>query len=282
MYFFMSACIPMKKLGPDSLDWEVLQPRSDDAEAPVRQRTCSLVMSKMFEDLPLESGNGQHFYEYDYYISLLLHDAWRVPVLYGRVPRCPDAEASPSEKGLYALVMLVLFKPHRHPQDLLDFVFRGARVQGSLDNAWGAMYKSFEAWRKQDIDGVAARFIKSAKRHPQFGTVDWWACIISEKMRQYDMIYKKHTSEQMVTQNLSMLPEDVPLHTSEGVVSTPGELNDSEEGGSEILEDIEPRSDGSEGDGFPLSGPQNQQPSPGRGRARKAIEPSNFHRFAVS
>ena len=140
-------------------------------------------------------------------------------------------------------------------------------MQGTLDKAWGGIYKAFEAWRKQDIDGVAARFIKKAQEQPQFGTLDWWACIISEKMRQYDMIYKKHTSEQMVPQNLSLLPEDVLLHNSEGVVSTPGEftfgLDDCEEGGGEIFEDIEPRSDGSDGDGFPPPGPQSQQHTKG-------------------
>ena len=91
LYFFLSACTATKQFGPDSLQWAVLE----KSGVATRQSSAETVMSKTYEDLCLRTGDNQPIYKYAYYVHLRLHDAWRVPVLHGRLPGPPQADATP-------------------------------------------------------------------------------------------------------------------------------------------------------------------------------------------
>ncbi len=155
------------------------------------RRSC-----RTYEDIPLMTKDAQQpIYDYRYYDHLLLTDAWRVPVLYGKLPGAPDATATPHEKGMHALTMLFLFKPHR--DDLMDFVLGTNMQEGlSLEDAWQKIYDMFCEWRKLEIDAVAARCGRaktpSDLAQPSFGTNEWWACVIAEKLKNYEVAVRRH------------------------------------------------------------------------------------------
>ena len=100
-YFFMSACEAHKARSPLSLDWAEFGER--------RQFTAQQVVTKAM--LPMQASPGVFIYKYAYYVHLRIDKAWKVPVLYGRSPPKPDKSATPSEKGLYALFLMLLFRP---------------------------------------------------------------------------------------------------------------------------------------------------------------------------
>eukprot|EP00973_Karenia_brevis_P037084 5112680-Karenia_brevis.AAC.1 len=75
LYFFMSACVARRQRGPHSLEWAVLRDGAGFARHPFHE----MVMSRTFPEFALRDENGDPFYEYSYYVHLLLHEAWRVP-----------------------------------------------------------------------------------------------------------------------------------------------------------------------------------------------------------
>ena len=137
-YFFISACEARKNEGGSTLDWVV-----DRGE---RQYTAKPVLHSELQ-VPLQTADNQIIYEYAYYVTLRTQKAWKVPVLHGHSPPLPDNSATPAEKGLYALFLNLLFRPHRTFQDILDFTFKGHYFSGSIDEAWLAVYEEFQEWR---------------------------------------------------------------------------------------------------------------------------------------
>ena len=93
------------------MEWEVLQ----EQDRIWRQDTAELLTSKHYADIPLRYDDMKPIYKYAYYVHLRLHEAWRVPVLHGKLPGPPHADATAYQKGSYGLMMLFLFKPHRTP-----------------------------------------------------------------------------------------------------------------------------------------------------------------------
>ena len=63
----------------------------------------------VLHDLPLLDAERQPNYKYGFYVRLLTQTAWRVPVLHGYLPRFPLPDATPYQKGSYALLLLLLF-----------------------------------------------------------------------------------------------------------------------------------------------------------------------------
>ena len=105
--------------------------------------------------------------------------------------------------------MLLLFKPFRTFDELLrdcglDVVFRGNEEQ-----AWTRVYDAFQKWRKK-LDFVAKSSCRDihAGHQPVPLTDDWWDCMVSEKIRNYDGVQCRHVTEAEGSPNdLSLLPE---------------------------------------------------------------------------
>ena len=72
--------------------------------------------------------DGEPLHKYDYYVRLRVDKPWKVPLLYGQLPRAPDSAATANERGTYALLMMVLFRPFRHPRSFVEEIFRGSQV----------------------------------------------------------------------------------------------------------------------------------------------------------
>jgi hypothetical protein len=138
----------------------------------------------VYEEFVLRTGDLQPIYAYAYYVRLLTVDAWRVPVICGKLPRVPDAAATASEKGVYALFLFLLFKPYRSIEDLVESLLPADVTVGTVDDAWLQIYEGFLRWRR-NLDEVASSCKDAACTHgsssPPFDSVEWWSCMTSEK-----------------------------------------------------------------------------------------------------
>ena len=67
--------------------------------------------------LQAEAGCGP-LLQFEYHVRLRVDKAWRVPVLYGRLPAKPDDLSANEDNGAYALSIMLLFRTLRG----LDYV----------------------------------------------------------------------------------------------------------------------------------------------------------------
>ena len=81
-----------------------------------RQDTAKLLYSLKFPTRALVDSDGEPLHKYDYYVRLRVDKPWKVPLLYGQLPRAPDSAATANERGTYGLLMMLLFRPFRHPR----------------------------------------------------------------------------------------------------------------------------------------------------------------------
>eukprot|EP00973_Karenia_brevis_P034518 4761293-Karenia_brevis.AAC.1 len=70
--------------------------------------------------LPRSDGDGYHRY-YNHYRILRTHKPWRVPILYGKMPRKPDDRSTAEERGRYAIFMMLMFRPWRSIQEVRNW-----------------------------------------------------------------------------------------------------------------------------------------------------------------
>jgi len=52
---------------------------------------------------------------------------------------------------------MLLFRPHRGVEDLVDKISKNNRVQGSEDAVWNFVFEEFMRWRKTQVEVVAER-----------------------------------------------------------------------------------------------------------------------------
>ena len=82
-----------------------------------------------------------------YYCRTITRQAWMVPSILAEFPKTPSDTSSNSEKGYFALFMLLLFHPWRHLQtDLFAPAF--AHVSHPFD-PWLALHGYFDTWYKK-------------------------------------------------------------------------------------------------------------------------------------
>ena len=223
LYFFMAACVAHPNLNSRSMDWKELHMNPTSlADPPLLARQQSyqtdMIMSKLYPKEPLRDGNLQPLHKYLYYVRLLTHEPWRVPVFYGRLPRVPTETSTPYDKGIYGLFLMIVFRPHRLLQDLVSAVSASASPKNE-DEAWSLLYQDFLCWRKE-VDDRASKFrfvpnndasslqarpdIESLlASEPVFNTADWWACMTSDRLRNYEAAMHKHGTD------MSAVPTEV-------------------------------------------------------------------------
>ena len=140
-----------------------------------RQRTYDEkpIMSQRMKVIPLRDAAQEPLHRYAFYVHLLTKTPWRVPVLHGRLPRVPDANAKSSEKGLYGLFLMMLFRCHRRPADLIDIAL-GKGFEGTEEEAWIQVSEEFDRWRKAPREGshfkrhwYANKFPPAWRTHPR-------------------------------------------------------------------------------------------------------------------
>ena len=121
-------------------------------------------------------------------------------------------------------------------------IFSGARVHGSQDAIWSLIYDFFVEWRaslervaedcyrKQKqcavadaSQGLSARlpFSKLHDTEILFDTPEWWACMIHEKRRNYDLARKRLIEVGNKPSNISTLPIFQEPQKHDGLVDEP-------------------------------------------------------------
>ena len=142
--------------------------------------------SKIVPHRCLLDADDTPLHRYDYYVRLRTHSAWRIPLLHGRCPPVPDETATPKEKGVYALFLMLLFRPHRGVEDLVGAILQRAPEVTSEDAMWKYVHEAFLRWRHFDIEVPAKRVLqgstsaggqRSATVMP-FDSAPWWAVMI--------------------------------------------------------------------------------------------------------
>ena len=168
--------------------------------------------------LQLEEHDGP-LLMYEYHVRLRVDTAWRVPVLYGKLPMKPDDQSTREEKGSYALFIMLLFRPWRGV-DRNDFV-RSALLHCASENAtagvWENLYAEYERWRRVEVDAVGAPFLSrlgnTSLAEPEFNSAEWWACMLSLKLRNVDLVLSrhKHTAYERPVDLTCFPPEQTPV-----------------------------------------------------------------------
>ena len=89
-------------------------------------------------ELCLLNDDRPPIHRYDFYVRLLTSTAWRVPVVSGKLPREPPEDAQTKEKGIYALFLMMLFRPHRSFDEIVYVSIRDVAEIGTEDDIWTA------------------------------------------------------------------------------------------------------------------------------------------------
>ena len=185
LYFFMSACDASTHCDSTTLPWMLgYAPCSKD------------VLSKRYHGVQLrDPSTGEVLVESGYYVQLRTQVCWKVPVLYGRIPAGVASDSCPSDKGLYALFVMLLFRPFRNVVDL--FPVRETHTDAELpDSAWMALFTEYQRWRDVEVDSVAQPYLNRSAAHPmgtpEFGSKDWWACMVALRLRNLELTMTKH------------------------------------------------------------------------------------------
>ena len=150
-YFFAAMCeCTYEQLG--ALPWHSFQ-NSDGAWK--HHPFFSLVRSKLFPETVLLDEQGLPFLTTQgtgkqmYYCSIITHQAWGVPLILAEFPKTPRDTSSSSQKGYFALFMLLLFHPWRHLQtDLFAPAF--ANVLHPFDSCL-ALHGYFQTWYNKQV-----------------------------------------------------------------------------------------------------------------------------------
>ena len=195
IYFFFAACDakrPDRGRPPlETLPWHEFP----DGPRP-RQATHQPKMSSQsrFEDasVPLRGPRtkdeplGPILYVYDYYVHLRVDQPWKVPEVFGKLPRRSD-DVGTDEFYEYAKFISVLFRPFRKVADIAMRVLQGRETwRGGPAEFKKAFVSEFVEWERS-VAKTAALY------HAHCDPVGdiWWAERIRQAVRNYDFAADK-------------------------------------------------------------------------------------------
>ena len=123
-----------------------------------------------------------------------------------------NKESDVEEHGIYALFVMLLFRPWRG-QQVPDFLER-ALCHGSgmpITVAWQRLATEYRRWRRDEIDAVAQPYLDRASpvdRQPPFDSREWWACMTALRLRNLDISLRQGPVDApgAVPSDLSLLP----------------------------------------------------------------------------
>ena len=141
------------------------------------------------------------------------------------------------DKGSYALFIMLLFRPQRFGAslDYLEPVLHTQHARSLPEDAvWLLVYGEYLRWRKDDIDAVAAPFLEKSTSPspvmPRFDTTEWWACMISLRLRNIDLVLSNHLmnpySEPTDIASLPVASATHDIHGNEDRNASDGEKSD--------------------------------------------------------
>ena len=212
LYFFMAGCAAAQGPGGRCMDWvEFARPSGALRQGSFRAKPKG---SSSAPGLCLLDSARMPIHEYGYYVRLRTDSPWEVPLLHARFPRVPGDDSTPADRGFYALFLMLLFRPHRNLGDFLSAAISGADVSydfADADDRWRAVYNEFCSWRG-NIEGVAEAtadgYAAGTVDMPVFNSSTWWACMIAERLRNYEAAFGKYPHDAFTTpSNVNVLPD---------------------------------------------------------------------------
>jgi hypothetical protein len=214
LYFFIAACDARGKWQKKATLawWEPADGNHFHPRSAVRY-SSTLTDVPLFAPETMLGIESSYLREYAYYVALRTHKAWRCPELIGHIPPRIHDESTFREKGEFALFVMLLFRPYRcFKTEVLEEAQKKV-AKGSPSDAdahWTAIYEFYLTWRR-DIDSIAKPLWQNGSSStlapgpptltaaselsgPLATVSKWWACAIYSKLRNFDLIAKKHTS----------------------------------------------------------------------------------------
>ena len=136
---------------------------------------------------------------YNHYRHIRTHKPWRVPILYGRMPRLPQESSTPEERGRFAIFMMMLFRPWRDSDEAVDRWSGGSLAAGKIDEVWDKLFLEYLRWRREEIIEPAWPFFRRDVPHaspPAYGTEEWWACMVFTRLLHLELVLTHRKSNQ--------------------------------------------------------------------------------------
>ena len=162
----------------------------EDPKLYVRSRT----LKEDDQFVPLRDLQHQIITRADHYREICLDEPWKIPLLFGTLPRPPKADSDAAEKGTYALFSMLLLRPWRDPFLAIRSWLGSPTelVYDSKDSLWIALYDSYTTWRGNLSKSVAAYFSRDARTWlpaPAYDTLHWWNCRVHNILENMDLAF---------------------------------------------------------------------------------------------
>jgi hypothetical protein len=146
--------------------------------------------------VPLRDKNDVVITRADHYREMCLHEPWKVPLLFGSLPKTPKAESDVSVKGGYALVAMLLLRPWRDPfLAIHDWIGPPSTCQfQTTDALWSALDVSFKTWRAEVHASTFPFFSKDPRAWlpaPEYNSDAWWNCRVHKIANNMDLAFAR-------------------------------------------------------------------------------------------
>ena len=90
--------------------------------------------------------------------------------------------------------------PYRQWRDLFGSAAAPYGSADTQDAAWARLFKEYQRWRQDEIDAAAAPYLSrnggDGPAPPQFNSSEWWACMISLRLKNMDLVLSKHEGKE--------------------------------------------------------------------------------------
>ena len=152
------------------------------------------ISSKSFNWTLRHPETQEPLFEYEYYVRLRTDTSWRVPVLHGKIPKSLANATTMKDKAMFALFVMLLFRPHRKPQDLFEAAIARQPPPAGPEQAFERLIAEYERWKREEVTGVAEKFFDRS-RHvaaPKFNSLEWWACMVALRLRNLELTLTRH------------------------------------------------------------------------------------------
>ena len=123
-----------------------------------------------------------------------MHEPWKIPLLFGKLPAPPKADSDADAKGRYALFAMLLLRPWRQQYIAIQsWIGAPSHLQNlSQDSMWLALHDAYRNWRSELSKSAAPYFSRDPKTWlpaPHFGTQEWWNCRVYTIVENMDLAF---------------------------------------------------------------------------------------------
>ena len=220
-WYFFCACAELVSQGP-ALPWHTCQ--DDNGIWHTHPFAKVAVSTNVRDAVLLDPESGSPYVISENRCRVVTDKPWRVPIVYGHKPCTPHAQSTSRDKGLYALWMLLLFKPWRDLDvDLLAVCDPFCAKNGFISDPWQALYDSFEAWARglastaRDTRQAYARTDTDAAAAVPWNSVEYWAVITAPVLDNMRLSLTRKQDTKTLTPSFFLRPAGAEMDSASDV-----------------------------------------------------------------